>query len=291
MSSLDRLAPAGPGHPLVRRYARLRSGRGQGRGSGVALEGLWMIESARAGGSRLDAVFVCPDLLRDEVSRDLVEAVVAAGVPTVRVAERVLRRMVDRDGPDGLAAIAALEVVPLHRLRPADPARALVLDRPELPGNVGTLVRCADAVGAVAVIVTGNRVRLSHPALVKASMGTVLTMSVTVEEPAEALAWLRHHGFGVVAADVGAPSSYRAARYGRRVAIVLGNERTGLSGFWREVADQRVAIPMLGRADSLNVGHAGAVLLYEALHAQHPGTMPPPSGPSRPVGNRKEPSG
>ena len=291
MSSLDRLATAGPGHPLVRRYARLRSGRGQGGESGFALEGLWMIEAALAAGTRLDAVFACPELLRGEVSRGVVAAVFASGVPTVRVAERVLRKMVDRDGPDGLAAIAELHVVPLRRLQPADPARALVLDGPELPGNVGSLVRCADAVGAVAVIVTGNRVRLTHPALVKASMGTVLTMPVTVEQPGEALAWLRRHGFRLVAADVGAPSSYREVRYGRRVAIVLGNERTGLSGFWREAADHRVAIPMLGRADSLNVGHAGAVLLYEALHAQHPGTTPPPSSLSRPRTNRKEPSG
>jgi RNA methyltransferase, TrmH family len=291
VASLDRLAPAGAGHPLVRRYVRLKTDRGHDRGSGLALQGLWMIQAALSTGTRLEAVFVCPELLRGEGSRDVVEALVAARTPTLRVAERLLRRMVDRDGPDGLAAIAEPRVVALGGLQPTDPARVLVLDGPELPGNVGSLVRCADAVGASAVIVTENRVRLSHPVLIKASMGTVLTMSVTVAEPVEALGWLRRHGFRLVAADVGAPSSYREARYGPRVAIVLGSERTGLSGFWREAADQRVAIPMLGRADSLNVGHAGAVLLYEALHAQHSGQAPPPTTTPRSGRHRKEPSG
>jgi RNA methyltransferase, TrmH family len=266
--ALDRLTLAGPGHPLVRRYTRLRAGRGRDRGSGVALEGLWLLEAALAAGSRLEAAFVCLELLRGEDSLQLIDRLLAAGTPTLRVGERLLRRMVDREGPDGLAAVAVLRTVRLLELELGQQARVLVLDGPELPGNVGSLVRCADAVGARAVIATNARIRLSHPVLVKASMSTVLSTPLVPAEPREVLRWLRHYRFRIVAADVGAPASYRDARYGQRTAIVLGNERTGLSRFWRQAADQRVGIPMLGTADSLNVGHAGAVLLYEALHAQ-----------------------
>jgi RNA methyltransferase, TrmH family len=291
--ALDRLASAGPSHPLVRRYARLRADRPPDRGSGVPLQGLWLTRAALDAGLRLEVLLVCPELLRGEESLRLVERSVASGTPTLRVGERLLRRMVDREGPDGLAAVAVRPTFTLADLAPTGTARVLVLDGPELPGNVGSLIRCADAVGACGVIVTNARVRLFHPVLVKASMGTVLSMPTVAASAEEGLSWLRGHRFGLVAADVGAGVSYREARYGSRVAVVLGSERSGLSPFWRQHAEQLVALPMLGRADSLNVGHAGAVLLYEALYAQEPSARSRPSRGAPPLGapKRKDPDG
>lgn len=263
-----RFVPAGPNHPRVRQYRNIRDNRAPNRGSAVALEGLWSIRAAREAGAAVEAVFVCPELLRGDQSLVLVEQLGSAGATTLSVSARTLARMVDRDGPDGLAAIGHLRTAELPDLRPGPVARVLVLDGLELAGNVGSLVRCADAVGAAGVILTDRRARLNHPMVLKASMGTVFSLPVAPAHPEDALAWLRAHRFHVLVADPAGRTPYRQARYPDRVAVVLGAERSGLNAFWRAAADESVSIPMLGRADSLNVGHAGALLLYEALRQQ-----------------------
>ena len=198
----------------------------------------------------------------------MVEQLRAAGTVALQVSERVLRRMVDRDGPDGLAALALLPSRRLDDIPMTPTARVVVADRFELAGNLGTVIRCADGAGAAGVVITERRLRLTHPLVVKASTGTVFSMPIVDTSRAEALGWLQENGFRVIAADPASRLSYRDADYRGRVAIILGSERYGLGSFWGDAADARVSIPMLGMADSLNVGHAAAVLLYEALHGR-----------------------
>lgn len=264
----DRLLPAGPQHPLVRRYRSIRAHRGTEKGSGLALEGVWMVRAALNAHHSIEAAFVCPELTRGPEALEVLEQLLADGVPVLRVGTRLAGRLAGRDGPDGLVAIAARRSVDLWSLRPRPVDRLLVLDTPELAGNLGSLIRCADAAGACGVIIVGGQLRLDHPTVIKASMGTVLSTPVAVATPSDALGWLCANRFGLIGADPDVSISYRQARYGARVAMVLGSERSGLSSFWRSAVDQLVAIPMLGQADSLNVGHAGALLLYEALYRQ-----------------------
>jgi TrmH family RNA methyltransferase len=232
----------------------------------IALEGLWAIRAAAsAPGVELEVVFVCPPLLRGPAIERIVDP---QRTQVLEVSERVLHRLVDRDGPDGLAAIAHLPSRRLDDVVIGARATVVVADAMDLAGNLGTLVRCADGAGASAVVVTERRVRLNHPLVVKASMGTIFTMPVIATDRDRALGWLRVHGVRIVAADPAAPTSYRTADYGEATAVVVGSERYGLHPFWRDQADVTVSIPMRGRADSLNVGHAAALLLYEAL-ARH----------------------
>jgi TrmH family RNA methyltransferase len=252
------------GHPLVRQFLRLKQGGAPGEFGAVALEGLWWITRAADAGVLLTVVFVCPPLLRGHEVDRLLDGLRDA--VALEVSEKVLRRMVDRDGPDGLAAIARLRPWQVADIRLSPKACVVVADRFENPGNLGTLVRCADGAGAAGVIIAERRTRALHPFALRSSMGTVFSVPVVEMDRPEALDWLRAAGFRLMAADPGAPLSYRAADYQGRVAIVLGSERYGLPQFWRDAADVLVSIPMLGIADSLNVGHAAALLLYEALH-------------------------
>lgn len=271
MTTAHRRTPAvcaGIGHPRVKQYLNVKSNRAPNRNGAIALEGLWALRAAAAASVAVEVVFVCPPLLRGDDGPALVGELVDRGTAVLEVSERVLRRMVDRDGPDGLAALAHL---PSRRLRDVDVGprtRLVVADGMDLAGNLGTIVRCSDGAGAAAVLVTDRRVRLSHPLVLKASMGTVLSLPVVDVGRDEALAWCRAHDVRVVAADPDAPLSYRAADYCGPVAVVVGSERHGLDRFWRDAADVVVSIPMLGVADSLNVGHAAALVLYEVLH-QH----------------------
>lgn len=137
------------------------------------------------------------------------------------------------------------------------PSAALDGGGSDLPGNLGTLIRCADGAGASGVLVVEQGFRLSHPLVLKASMGAALAMPVISAGRLAARRWLRERGFRILAADYRGP-----------LAIVVGSERRGLTREWLTAADSVVAIPMLGISDSLNAGVAGALLLYEAL-ARH----------------------
>lgn len=254
---------AGNGHALVRAY--IDTTRNRGGPDALALEGLWAIRRALDAAVTIEAVFVCDALLRGDDARHAIEEVKGRGGAVLDVAPRVLARLVTRDGPDGLAALARLPPRTLADIDVGPSSRVVVADGFDLPGNLGTIVRCADGAGASGVVQTARGIRVGHPLVVKASMGTVLSTPVVAAERDEALRWLRASGVRIVAADPGAALSYRDADYRGAVAIVLGNERHGLAPFWRDAADVVVSIPMLGVADSLNVGHAAALLLYEAL--------------------------
>ena len=261
------LSPAGIAHPRVRQFLHMKHNRVPHRGA-FALEGTWAIAHAVRAEVPVEVLFCCPALIRGPQTDDLVATLRRRGAIALEVSERVLRRMVDRDGPDGLAAIAHMRPWRLADISTGGGSRVVVADGLELAGNVGTLLRGADGAGAAGVILTERRVRVTHPLVVKASMGTVFSMPLVDTDRAGALAWLRRGGYRVVAAHPSASVSYREADYRGRVAVVVGSERYGLAPFWQDAADVNVSIPMLGVADSLNVGHAAALLLYEALHHQ-----------------------
>ena len=116
--------------------------------------------------------------------------------------------------------------------------------------------------------ITNRKQRLSHPKLVRASMGSLFGFPVIESETQEAASWLRAHDFQIITASPDATLNYRQIRYASRVAIVVGNEHHGISPEWYAVHDMSVSIPMNGRADSLNVGNATVLLLYEAMYWQ-----------------------
>ena len=257
---------AGAGHAEVRRYLALRGGRGSARGR-VALDGLWSLRRAREVGVVIEVAFRCPELSRGDEGTALITLLEEEGIRCYEVSPRLAERMADRDGPDGIFAIARLRERTFDGLSTTPPALLLVLDGIENAGNAGTLIRLADAVGA-AVIASDARVRLEHPKVLHASMATLLHVPVVRATGDETRGWLRENGFQVVLADPECAVGYRGAPYKDKVAVVVGSERYGLTGGWPASADLAVSLPMRGRADSLNVGQAAAVILYEVLAAQ-----------------------
>jgi RNA methyltransferase, TrmH family len=265
------LTPAGLKHPRVREFLAVkRRPASRGLPHAVTLEGMWMIRQALAAGVRLQAVFVCPALLQAAEGLALASQAVGLGAEGYQVSERVLSRLADRDGPDGIAALGQARRRTLGDIRVGRRTRVMIADGWDLPGNLGTLIRCADAAGASGVLVVEQGFGLSHPLVLKASMGAALAMPVVgVGRPA-VRRWLREHGFRIVAADPAGSRPYRDIDYRGPLAIVIGSERRGLAREWLAAADSIAAIPMLGSCDSLNAAVAGALLLYEALaHDSH----------------------
>lgn len=260
------LIPAGLKHPRVREFLAVRRHPpSRGLPYAVTLEGTWMIRQALAAGVSLQAVFVCPALLQGGEGLALAVQAVGLGAEGYEVSERVLSRLADRDGPDGIAALGRARRRALGDIRVGRRTRVVIADGWDLPGNLGTLIRCADAAGASGVLVVEQGFGLSHPLVLKASMGAALAMPVIAVDRPAARRWLRERGFRIVAADPAGSRSYRDVDYRGPLAIVVGSERRGLAGEWLAAADSIAAIPMLGICDSLNAAVAGALLLYEAL--------------------------
>ncbi len=196
------LTPAGLKHPRVREFLDVkRHPASHGLAGALILEGTWMVRQALAASVRLQAVFVCPALLRGPEGRALARTAASRGAEGYEVSERVLSRMADRDGPDGIAALGRVRQRTPGGIRVDRRTRVIIADGWDLPGNLGTLIRCADGAGASAVLVVEQGFALSHPLVLKASMGAALAMPVIAIGRPAARRWLRERGFRILAAD------------------------------------------------------------------------------------------
>jgi TrmH family RNA methyltransferase len=206
------------------------------------------------------------DTPRGQVLMDLLES---HGVAVRETPERELAELADTETPQGILAVAEIPRAGLDALRmDDDPAVLLVLDAVQDPGNFGTLARTAEALGAAGLVALPGTVDPWNPKSVRAAMGSTFRLPV-VEADWDALApWLRARGMETLAATVGgAPLE---APPPRRAALVLGNEGAGVGAETRARADRAVGIPLRGRAESLNVAAAGAILLHELLREPSP---------------------
>lgn len=251
-------------NPRVKRAARLRDARGRARQGRLVIDGLREIRRAGEGGLRIDEVFVCAEMLADE-GRDLLLELEAGDVDLVHVAPRVMQRLSFGDRHPGLLAVAETPRRTLADLElPADSLVA-VLEGLEKPGNVGAVLRSADGAGVDAVIVCDGGTDLYNPNTIRASLGVIFSLPTCAATSAQTLEWLATRRFRILAARVEADRWYTEADYHGPVAIVLGSEASGLSVAWQDQHVQGIRLPMRGRADSLNVSAAAAVLFYEAL--------------------------
>ena len=151
------------------------------------------------------------------------------------------------------------------------PERALVmvLERVEKPGNLGAVLRSADAAGADAVIVCDPLTDLWNPNLIRASIGAIFTVPCVSCSSQEAIAWLKAHGIRILTAQLQDSSLYYDTDMRCGIALVMGTEATGLTDQWRQAADAHIRIPMLGALDSLNVSVSAAILLFEAIRQRN----------------------
>jgi TrmH family RNA methyltransferase len=260
------LIPAGLKHPRVREFLAVKRRPAASAFAGpLTLAGTPVIAQALAAGVRLQVIFLCPVLLQEPQALALARQAMSQGAEGYEVSEKVLCRLAGRDRPDGIAALGQAPARKLGDIRVGRHTRVMIADGWDLPGNLGTLIRCADGAGAAGVLVIEPGFGLSHPLVLRASMGAALTMPVIAVSRAAARQWLRERGFRIVAADPAGTCSYRHADYRGPLAIVVGSERRGLAREWLDAADSIATIPMLGNCDSLNAAIAGAILLYQAL--------------------------
>lgn len=252
-------------NPRIKAAAALRERRHRDAQRRFLIDGARELSRALAAGIAIDEAFVCSSLCRGEESQAARSALAAAGATTTEVAEHVFARLAFGDRTDGVVAIAHMPDWSLSTLRlPADPLIAVV-EGVEKPGNLGAILRTADAAGVSAVIVADGGTDLFNPNCIRASMGTLFTVPTCAAKTAEVIALLGDRGVRILAARVDAPLEYTQADFTGSAAIVLGSESHGLSEAWTTAGATAIRLPMRGIADSLNVSVTAAVLFYEAL--------------------------
>lgn len=257
-------------NPRVKLAAKLRDRRGRREQEQIIIDGVREIGRALDAGVEFIEAFVCESLLGDG-GRQLQQQLVDAGCEIVLVTQQVLDKLTFGDRSEGIVAVAKPPQWQLNDVAIQDNMLVAVLENVEKPGNVGAVLRSADAVGVSAVIVADAGTDLYNPNSIRASAGTIFSMPLVACSSDEAFSWLQQHAFRIFATRVDGAREYTSVSYADRCAFILGSEAEGLSDAWQGDAVNSILLPMRGVGDSLNVSITAAVLFYEALRQRGPG--------------------
>ena len=229
--------------------------------------GLFVVEGRRELSHCLEAgfkprsLFICPEILGRDACRELEQA----GCPIVEIPAHLYEKVAYRGRTEGVIGVMECHSHSLEDLLLKENPLVIVLESVEKPGNLGAVLRSADAAGADAVIVCDPLTDLYNPNLIRSSIGGIFTVPVAAASSEEAIRWLKERGIRILTAQLQDSLPYYDTDMRQGTAIVMGTESTGLTPLWRQAADAHIMIPMLGRLDSLNVSVSAAILLYEAV--------------------------
>ena len=228
--------------------------------------GLFVVEGRREIQQCIDAGYEIDTLyIRAKENEAVVPADLPADINTCFVSPHVYERIAYRESTEGVIAVVHTRSRTLEELSFKGNPLLMVLERVEKPGNLGAIMRSADAAGADAVIVCDPLTDLFNPNLIRASLGAVFSVPCVVCTSEECIRYLKENHIRILTAQLQDSSLYYDTDMIAHTAIVMGTESTGLTNVWREAADAHIRIPMNGRLDSLNVSVSAAVLLYEAV--------------------------
>ena len=255
-------------NPRIKEVVNLRESDYRKKSGLFLIEGRREFELALAARIEIKEVFLCPELLGIS---DLPLGLQKKGISTYEVSAEVYSKIAFGNRKDGILAAAREPKLSLADLKLKNNPLLIVLERIEKPGNLGAIVRTADASGADAVIASDSSIDIYNPHAVRSSLGALFTTQVVRGETKKIISWLKSNNIKIICALPQADLAYTAVNFRESCAIVLGSEDKGLGTIWKDSADYRVRIPMLGKSDSLNVATAAGVLLYEAIRQRKSG--------------------
>ena len=242
----------------VKRVVALQQKSAERRKEGVfVVEGRRELDHCIEAGYEVESIFVCKEIGQG-----------GGGPPaecTIEVSQAVYEKMAYRGSTEGIIAVVKSKVLSLNDLQLNENPLIVILERVEKPGNLGAVLRSADAAGVDAVVVCDPLTDLFNPNLIRSSIGAVFSVPTVACSSEECIQFLKSRGIQILTAQLQDSHLYYDVDMRRGTAIVMGTEATGLTQQWRIAADAHIRIPMLGRLDSLNVSVSAAVLMYEAV--------------------------
>jgi TrmH family RNA methyltransferase len=255
-------------NPLVKRIKALTVRDAREEEGRFVVEGIRMVEELFSSGLRVELLMYDPTLTGDR-AQELLDRARAAGVQLIPASRNVIEAGSTVEAPQGVIAVAELPRPTSDGLLERPDLLLVVADRIQDPGNLGTIIRIADAAGVTGVVVTSGSVDPYNSKALRATMGSLFHLPVVQLDVERAQARLGAAGVRVLVADQTGAVDYTEADYHPPVAIVLGNEGQGPDDRWQQAAGARIRIPLYGRAESLNVAVAAGLLLYEARRARY----------------------
>jgi len=223
------------------------------------IEGKREISIAVKGGYEMEMLLFFPEICSEIEAREL-----SKNAELIEINKEVYQKLAYRDTTEGILAVAKTKSLQLSDLQLSDNPLILVAEAPEKPGNIGALLRTADAANLDAVIIANPKSDLYNPNIVRSSVGCLFTNQIATGTTSEIIAFLKERKINFYCATLQNSTSYHTQDYTTPTALVVGTEATGLTEEWRKKATQNIIIPMQGEIDSMNVSVAAAILIFEA---------------------------
>lgn len=224
------------------------------------IEGLREILLALKGGYTIDTILFCTDIL----SEHEIKKIVSGNIEFVEISSEVYKKLAYRDTTEGVLAVAQIKSLALNELKLSDHPLIIVAEGIEKPGNLGAILRTADAANVDAVLIANPKSDMYNPNVIRASVGCLFTTNIGVGTTTEITTYLRENKVNIYCATLQEAVAYHTLDYTKPTALVVGTEATGVTDEFRALADQNIIIPMQGEIDSMNVSVAASILIFEA---------------------------
>ncbi len=251
-------------NPRIRNLVQLKNASGRKAQNLFIVEGYRETERALRSGYHPDSLFLCESLAHPEQTKKLITLLPSQGLIET-VTEEVFEKIAYREGSDGIVALFKPVLKELNALHLPENPLVIVLESVEKPGNLGAVMRTADAAGVDALIICNPATDLYNPNTIRASLGCIFSLQIAVTTSEKAISFLKEHGISIYCTSLEASKHYLSIDYTISCAIVMGSEADGLTQDWTRQSKQNILIPMHGIADSLNVSVSSAIVVYEAL--------------------------
>lgn len=252
-------------NPAVKALGNLRRRREREQAGVTLVDGYEELCCALDTGVKIDTLYYCPELMGGSDQTKRLQSLLATAVRAFELSRPVFEKVAYREGPDGWLAVVPTPKTALDNLKPTPNMLLLVCEAVEKPGNLGAILRTADAAGADAVISIAGVTDWGNPNIIRASKGALFSVPVADATPQELLDWLHAHNVQIVASTPDTKMLFTQPDLTKSVALTVGSEKFGHSDFWLQHADAKVRIPMVGKVNSLNVATSAALLVYEAV--------------------------
>jgi len=248
-------------NPKIKSLLTLEKPRERRKQNLFVVEGAQEVRMALEAGYTISNVFFCEEIIDQRDVTDLVRDERLL----VPVSREVFDKIAVRESTGGLLAVAEQKTHRLEDIHLRKNPLLLILEGVEKPGNLGAILRTADAAGVDAVIICDPQTDFYNPNVIRSSVGCVFTKQIASATSEETIAWLKKNNVSIFCTYLKASHPYHEVDYRSSAAIVMGTEATGLSDIWVKNATANIIIPMLGKIDSMNVSNAAAVVVYEAM--------------------------
>jgi RNA methyltransferase, TrmH family len=251
-----------PQNPFIKQLVLLKDkSRERKKTNTFLIEGKRELSLAIKGGYKIKSLLFLADLFSESEAK----AMAQYGIEIIEISKEVFQKLAHRDTTEGVIAVVSSKTHELDDLKfSSKNPLILVAEAPEKPGNIGALLRTADAANVDAVIIANPKSDLYNPNIIRSSVGCVFTTEIAIANSKDAIAFLQKCNFNIYAAILQESESYYTQDYTLPTAIVVGTEATGLTQEWRDAATQNISIPMQGVIDSMNVSVAAGILIFEA---------------------------